>query len=55
MMAVATEPRVVLPVLTWITEAVHRVWLPNPLTMRVMELYSRRGYEQAAARAKAGM
>jgi glycosyltransferase involved in cell wall biosynthesis len=50
-LAILTEPRVVLPLLTWVTSMLNRVWLPNPLTKRVMELYGRRGYEQAAANA----
>jgi len=49
---VLTEPRFVLPFLVRMTDLLNRVWLPNPLTWRVMQLHERLGYRRAAAKAE---
>jgi glycosyltransferase involved in cell wall biosynthesis len=50
-LGIVTEPKVILPLLTGLTAVLNHVWLPNPLTKRVMEFHERLGYEQAAGRA----
>lgn len=41
------EPKIVLPALEWLTNSLHRVWCPNPLTGLVLVLYERLGYLEA--------
>jgi hypothetical protein len=50
LLAAATERRVVLPVLTLLTRLLSRVWCPNPLLLRTIQLHGLVGYERAAAR-----
>ncbi len=47
-----TRPPYVLRVLSIATAAVSKVWCPNPLMTRVLELYGRRGYESASSKWK---
>jgi len=52
LLTVLTEPKIVLPFLRRMTDALNRVWFPNPLTWRVMQLHERLGYRRAAAKAE---